>query len=239
MSTTRAIIGGILIILGIIYLTNNLNIIHFNLLYYIFSLPGLLIFIGLIKVINSRRKGLGIVLITIGTLWMLSRLFPFINFWDYFWGVILFLLGIHILLRPHRRWRIDSYDIFGRTDRIINNDKIDDVSIFSGCNKVLSSNNFQGGNIVSIFGGSKIDLTNCKLAPGDNVIDVLIIFGGTEIIVPKDWTIVVDVFPIFGGFSNKTMRDTSQVYDQSKKLILKGVVIFGGGELKDFKMFHY
>ena len=68
---------------------------------------------------------------------------------------------------------------------------IDDVSIFGGGTKIISSDNFKGGNITAIFGGSEINLTGCKLANGDQVIDVLMIFGGSTIIVPKEWNVVV------------------------------------------------
>jgi predicted membrane protein len=32
------------------------------------------------------------------------------------------------------------------------------------------------------------------------VIDILGIFGGSTLIVPKEWNVVVEVFSLFGGF---------------------------------------
>jgi len=55
------------------------------------------------------------------------------------------------------------------------------------------------------------------------------VFGGASLIIPPDWNVKSDVLNLFGGFSDK--RRTSQV-NNNKTLTIKGVVIFGGGELK-------
>ncbi len=106
------------------------------------------------------------------------------------------------------------------------------MAIFGGGHKVIITENFSGGNITAIFGGSEIDLSNCKLAEGENVIDVLLMFGGTSIFVPKEWNINVNVTPLFGGFSNKWRRNFSGPFDTTHTLVIKGVAIFGGGEIK-------
>jgi predicted membrane protein len=233
ISSVRLFVGLLLIILGGTYLLNNLNIIHINIFSYIFSLPGLMIFIGLISLINSKKVGIGLVLIAIGSFWMTSR-FINIDFWEYFWGIILLIIGLYILLKPKHDFNNRTHQVFGKMKENYSKDKIDDVAIFGGGEKRIVSENFQGGNITAIFGGSDIDLTSCKLANGENFLDVFIIFGGTDIKVPADWNVIVDVFPLFGGFGNKRHKDPSRVYDQSRTLIIKGIVVFGGGEVKSF-----
>ena len=59
-------------------------------------------------------------------------------------------------------------------------------------------------------------------------------FGGTTIVVPNDWNIVMNVTSIFGGFSNKSVKDPNANVDLSRTLIIKGLVVFGGGELKTY-----
>ncbi len=115
-------------------------------------------------------------------------------------------------------------------------DFIDEVSIFGGGEKIVTSSQFKGGRITSIFGGSKINLMNSSLAEGNNVIDIFCTFGGTTIIVPAGWTVKVEVVSIFGGFSDKRERMPNLVFDQDRTLIIKGVAIFGGGEVKSFGM---
>lgn len=119
-------------------------------------------------------------------------------------------------------------------DGSVNKDVIDDVAIFGGGSKIIFSDNFQGGNITAIFGGSEINLINCKLAEGENVLDVLMVFGGSTIIVPKEWNVVINVTSILGGFSNKSVRNPNLIVDQSRTLIIKGLTLFGGGEVKTY-----
>jgi len=51
------------------------------------------------------------------------------------------------------------------------------------------------------------------------------------LVVPADWNVKVEVFNIFGAYADKRMA--SQI-DYNKTLVIKGVTIFGGGEVKSF-----
>jgi predicted membrane protein len=107
-----------------------------------------------------------------------------------------------------------------------------DLSILWGTQKSITSNNFKGGKVTSVFGYSEIDLTECKLDNKSVVIDILGIFGGSTLIVPKEWNVVVDVFSLFGGFTNKIKRTPETKVDMENTLTVKGLVLFGFGELK-------
>jgi predicted membrane protein len=74
------------------------------------------------------------------------------------------------------------------------------------------------------------------MAAGNNVLDTFSLFGGTTIIVPAGWNVKVEVVSVFGGFSDKRERMPNLVFDQEKTLQIKGVAIFGGGEVKSFGM---
>ena len=94
--------------------------------------------------------------------------------------------------------------------------------------------NFRGGKITSIFGGSEIDLLDSELSSEINVIEVFYLFGGSAIKVPKDWVIINKVTAILGGFADKRNVSTSAVADPKKTLILRGFVMFGGGEVSSY-----
>jgi predicted membrane protein len=228
----RVLLGGILILFGGIFLLNTMDILHFRFSHVVFSWPFIMLVIGLFILINTEKKFLGGILTGVGGLFLVPRIFPQI---DYNAGIIipiiLITLGIYIILKK-RRSDAEIDGSFGTSK--INKDKIDDVSIFGGGTKLISSDNFQGGNVTAIFGGSELNFMNCKLAEGDNVIDVLCLFGGTTIIVPKEWNVVVNVTSILGGFSNKSVRNPSIVVDQSRTLYIKGLAMFGGGEIKTY-----
>jgi predicted membrane protein len=228
----RVLLGGILIILGGLFLLNTMNVLDFRFSRVVFSWPFIMLVIGLFVLVNTEKKFLGGVLSGVGALFLIPRIFPQI---DYDGGIIIplffIILGVYIILKKRK---VDTIEGFTTATSKMNKDKIDDVSIFGGGTKIISSSNFQGGNITAIFGGSEINLINCQLAEGDNVLDVLCVFGGTTIILPKEWNVVINVASILGGFSNKAIRNPSVVIDQSRTLHIKGLAMFGGGEVKTY-----
>lgn len=228
----RVLLGGILIFLGGLFLLNTMNILNFRFTNVVFSWPFIMLVIGLFVLVNTEKKFLGGTLSGIGALFLIERIFPEI---DYDGGIIIpilfIVLGTYIILKKRK---LDSGSEFFSDTSKLSKDKIDDVSIFGGGTKIISSNNFQGGNVTAIFGGSEINLINCQLAEGDNVLDVLCVFGGTTIILPKEWNVVINVTSVLGGFSNKAIRNPSIVIDQTRTLHIKGLAMFGGGEVKTY-----
>jgi predicted membrane protein len=245
-TNSRIFFGFLLVIVGALFLLDNLNFIYFNIPHVIFSFPTILIIIGILILVNSEKKGAGIIFVVVGVLWLLPRIFP----WIYINGGVIFslaiiALGIYILTRRRRaaeynyNFHKQEGDDEGSTKQtsaeyVKDIDRLDDVAIFGGGHKFITSDNFQGGNVTAIFGGSEIDLTRCKLAPGTHTLEVTAIFGGTTLIVPKEWNIIINVLPLFGGFSHKGMRGPNVVINPESTLIIKGVVIIGGGEIKTY-----
>ncbi len=113
-------------------------------------------------------------------------------------------------------------------------DYIDQVSIFGGGEKVMTSKNFKGGKITCIFGGCEIDLTQASLAPGIHEIEVLTLFGGWTLITPPTWKVKNEATTLFGGFSDSRKLNVDAVRDNTRQLVIRGVVLFGGGELKTY-----
>jgi len=110
---------------------------------------------------------------------------------------------------------------------------IDETNIFGGSKRIISPSEFKGGKVTNIFGGSEINLTQTTLSEGKNVLDVTCMFGGVKIIVPSDWKVFVKVDAIMGGFDDKRMNIKAD-HDSTKELYIKGLALFGGGELKSY-----
>lgn len=226
-SDRRVWLGGLLIIIGGLFLLNSLDILDFRFSRIIISWPFFFFIIGIYVLVQSEKKIFGAILAGLGALFLLPRIFPGIVInWSVVFPLILIAVGLYIIL--HRR---KKFELIKGT---IKDDVIDDVNIFGGGEKVITSNNFKGGNITAIFGGSEINLTQCKLAEGINTIDIFALFGGTTIIVPKNWNVIVNVTALLGGFSNKGIKDPTVEIDMSRSLVIKGLVVFGGGEIKNF-----
>ncbi|MCE1190455.1 MAG: cell wall-active antibiotics response protein [Ignavibacteria bacterium] len=227
--TGRTIIGLILVIIGGSYLLGSFDIIPDRIVSIIISWPSLLVVIGMVNLINARNKGFGTILVIIGGIFLLRRIVPEFHINDdLVFPMVLIGIGSLLIFRKKKTNQPFTF----HEDKTISSERLDDVSIFGGGHKTINTQEFKGGNITAIFGGSEIDLTDCKLAPGENILDIVVIFGGIELIVPEDWKILIDVTPIFGGFSNKYRRDPNMVVDPTALLRIKGTVIFGGGEIK-------
>ncbi len=223
----RMWLGGALIFLGFLFFLNSLDILDFSISRIIFSWPFFFLVIGIFLTLNTNKKLLGGILSGLGTIFLIPKIFPNVDYNGTIILAIIFIaLGLYIILNRKEKDKI--------TLDQERKDFIDDVSIFGGGNKIITSDNFKGGNITAVFGGSEINLKGCKLSEGTNVIDVLCVFGGTTLIVPQDWNVILNVTPIFGGFSNKLIKDPNAVTDQNKILIIKGLVVFGGGEIKSY-----
>ena len=108
---------------------------------------------------------------------------------------------------------------------------LDVVSIFGNVKKMVYSKKFKGGDIVSIFGGAEVDLTQADFE-GKIVIEMVQVFGGAKLIVPPHWQIRSEAVAIFGGIEDK--RTPQPNYDTDKVVILNGTTFFGGIEIKSY-----
>jgi predicted membrane protein len=84
--------------------------------------------------------------------------------------------------------------------------------------------------VVNIFGGTELDLSQADIQ-GTVVIDNTNIFGGMKITVPANWEVRTEMTSIMGGTDDK--RTTREI-DQNKVLVLTGVCIFGGVDVRSY-----
>jgi len=112
-------------------------------------------------------------------------------------------------------------------------DYLDAVSVFGGVKKTILSKDFKGGEIVNIFGGAELDLTQAEIS-GRVIIDITQVFGGTKIIVPSHWQVVSDIAAVFAGIDDKRMKSTVSPNSVDKILVLKGVSIFAGVDIRSY-----
>ncbi|MCD4745114.1 MAG: cell wall-active antibiotics response protein [Bacteroidales bacterium] len=235
-SDRRLIAGILLIALGFFLVLDIYDIFSFNFRYYLISWKTLLIGIGLIAIYHKDQRITGIVLISLGIIFWLPEFYNFhISFRKIFWPLVLIGFGVILL---SRRWSFqrqgeDFKDKFDSSDSKNDVDYIDDLALFGGGNRNIVSQNFKGGKVTAIFGGSEFNFKGAVPAKDNCVIDVFTVFGGSKFIVPDDWHIKTDVVSVFGGFSDK--RNVNPNTDNPEKtLLIKGLVIFGGGEIKSY-----
>jgi len=227
-SSSRLVIGIVLVIAGLFLFLRNTNIFPVFIEDILFSWQMLLILIGLIITVGGSNRTPGIILMAVGGFFLIPELFyEIFGRYRIFWPALFIAAGILIIFAG----RGAREKFFHHESGFSGTDYIDVVNIFSGGDRKVVSDNFRGGKITNIFGGSKINLSRCRLAPGITQLEITCIFGGTEIIVPEDWSIIIDVVPVLGGFSDERRISSASVNDSTKQLIIKGTVVFGGGEI--------
>ncbi len=82
---------------------------------------------------------------------------------------------------------------------------------------------------VNVFGGSDFDFRDAELQPGSvYTIDCVAVFGGVDIIVPKDVNVDVRGFGIFGGFDGTSFKGDPN----APTIRVNGFALFGGVDVK-------
>lgn len=223
-SKKRALVGIVFIIVGAVLIAKKMDLIPASISHIIISWQMLLIVIGVINIVSKHNFRSGLILIIIGTFFILPNLIniPF-EVKTMFWPAIFIAIGL-VMITARNRNRFPKN--IGLSDN-----HIDLLTFMGGGKRKITSENFMGGKVTSIFGGSELDLTSANLKENECFVDVFTMFGGLEIVVPNNWEVRVEVTSIFGGFDDK--RNIIKT-DSTKVLIIKGVNIFGGGEVKSY-----
>ena len=206
---------------------------------WLFSWQMLLIALGLfIGLRHNFHGGAWFILILIGGAFLANDYFLKGDLHKHIWPVIIIVLGAFFIFRPGRsmheqrkKWE-EQLKLQGE-GAPSKEDFIDATSIFGSTKKNILSKHFVGGDITNIFGGTELNLTQADI-PGQAVIDITTIFGGAELFVPSHWMVKSEIVTIFGGVEDKRVMSTV-IDTPDKVLILKGTVIFGGIEIKNFK----
>jgi predicted membrane protein len=224
-------LGLLIILIGLVFLLRQIDFFSYDTERILFSWQTLLITIGLFFLVFGESKTAGFILIVVGGFFLMPEIFdlPY-NFRKTFWPVLLILLGLFILSRSGLFGRKSGGPVIATTgeDFVY----LEEVNVFSGSDRKISGVKLKGGKITSIFGGSDLDLTEAGLSDGINVIEVLYLFGGSSLTVPRDWNVINQVTTVLGGFTDKRSNLPQPGEIQQKTLIIRGVVIFGGGEIK-------
>ena len=185
------LLGIVLMFLGLFLIADLADIIPWRMRDFLFTWQALLIFLGLIFLSNRENKGTGIILIAIGSFFLLPRIIDVPYYWrSLFWPSLLIVLGLVVIFSGRRH---GAASVFGHRRQATGDDVLDEVSVFGGGDKIVNSQQFKGGKVTHIFGGSKIDFTQAQLAPGKHYLELVLIFGGTKLIIPEGWDVKLEV----------------------------------------------
>jgi predicted membrane protein len=102
------------------------------------------------------------------------------------------------------------------------------TAILGNVERRNNSQDFRGGSATAVMGRCEIDLRPAAITkPHQPVLEVFALWGGIEIRVPPDWTVVSQVDPVMGGYEDHTAPPK----EESKRFLIRGSVIMGGIEV--------
>lgn len=104
-------------------------------------------------------------------------------------------------------------------------EEIDLVSIFEGQHLISEASPFYGGKVLTMFGGTLIDLRKATPAPTGIYLDLAVVGGGVSLVVPEGWRVKFEGSLTAAGFQDET-RTTAD--DDVPTVTLTGFVMMGG-----------
>ncbi|TDO24410.1 LiaF transmembrane domain-containing protein [Pedobacter duraquae] len=245
---SKRLVGGVIMLLvGLIFLLRNLGMYIPG---WVFSWSTFLMVIGLCIGFKRNFRGAGwLILFGLGSYFTLGKITD-LDFGRSAPAVFLIALGLWIIFKPKgpRKFKRNKEGEFEKpnpefdfgpaeaqnnqaksSDRF---DIVDTVNIFSGSHQHVFSKNFKGGEVVSVFGGCELNLTQADFE-GTIILDVVAIFGGVKMLVPSGWQVKSEITALFGGVDDKRKMQTGDA-EPAKIVILQGTAVFGGIEIKSF-----
>jgi len=227
--TPASLLGGVVIIaIGVLLLLDQFDVIRFRDVSRYWPLA--LVVIGLMKLASGRdastRIG-GAILAGIGAALLAHKLGYLYLEWRLLGPVAIIGVGVWLLFRALHTRRQDE-DPAARPAAVLN-----EWVVFGGGRLVSTAQDFRGGDVLAAFGGYELDLSKAALAGETAIIEATALFGGVEIRVPEDWNVVSKGVAILGGFEDKTIHPRPQLGVRRNELVIKGLAMFGGVEVKN------
>jgi predicted membrane protein len=221
--TSQLLFGILIIAIGVLLLLDTTGMLPTeDLLVYA---PSLFVVVGLWALIQSRFRNLvgPVLLIGVAGAWQLVAL-------DYataeevaqFWPLLLVAFGLSVVLGQMR-----SRSRVRETEQTFTSA----FAAFGGVEKQNRSKQFTGADLTALFGGTELDLRDADVEDPPAEINAVAMFGGVEIIVPREWNVQMDVLPILGGASDDRPRREEQHDDID--LVVTGFAAFGGVAVTD------
>ena len=244
---TGLFFGLLVALAGTLLLAMNLGWLDAQLRHIVFSWPMIFVFFTVVSLINRNLLS-ALVFLGLSTFFLLPRIagaypnaIPWIDsgFAATYWPALLIFMGICIAVGLHLGkgsfiliFNGQKGSIFSTSEGVTGKDGIyRRAVVFGGAEDVFLEPVFRGGEVSAVFGGVELDLRKTTLPEGDTHLDVSVVFGGLELILPKEWKVINEVGAAFGGVEDSRKTQHTIEVDESRRLIIRGAVVFGGMEI--------
>ncbi len=252
--TEKVIAGGFLMLLGVLFILDNLHLVDAGTLWDYW--PLLLIAPGLARLLAPSRPGqrvAGAILLGLGVLLLLRNLDVFWVPFHRVWPVALVALGAYLIWQTVSARSFDpggppaagpnagdracegaraGLSATGSMARRPSVAQLNEFALCGGGHRLVQSADFRGGSLTVIAGGFDIDLREAVMASDAVAIEVFVMMGGVVLRVPQGWKVVVNVSPLLGGTDMKA-RTVAPAEGPVKTLTVNGFILMGGIEIKN------
>lgn len=253
----KIVTGTLFVLLGVFLIFNNIGWVDSTIYHWVISWQSLLIAIGFIGLFDTkqRSKEFSAVLMVIGLLFLLPRIFDVPSVKAFILPAIIIGIGLLFLFRTGKKNKCRDH-IFGGKE---NDDRdyhsfvtVEDGDnpttlnpkdgyvkreyVFSGSKEKWRYEKIRKIEIEAVFSGVEIDLSQIDFAPDANSIHIKVsaVFGGVTLFIPAEWNVVIQKTGIFGGFQDR--RPTNAMpHSNSKTVVLELEAVFGGGEVRYYE----
>lgn len=222
--TPQLLLGLMVMAVGVLFTLDNFGIGQWE-SYVRRYWPAALIAIGALKIRQSRDGSGGafggFVFALAGT-WLLLEQTALvrIRFVD-LWPLLVVFFGMYLVWQgvagPRRRRSTEA------------NATVSAMAILGGVAHGNNSRAFKGGDLTAVMGGCELDLRQANI-DGEATLEVFAMWGGIEIRVPEDWTVVSRVVPLLAGFNDNTRPPQTAL---GKRLVIRGVILMAGVDVKN------
>lgn len=216
---TTYVWGIFLLVFGVILLGNYTGIIDFNIFIdgwwtFFIIIPS---FIGLF---DRKNFSTSLIFLIVGVLLFLEQIEAIgdINIFMVIVALLIIRVGAHLLFKK----KPEKFKVPSKTSSVS-----PIVAVFSGKEEVFTSSISDLPDIVAIFGGAEIDLTNAAFN-SDIYLSATAIFGGIDIKIGDNINVVTNGVGIFGGIENRNVNSTDNRYT----LYISNTCVFGGIDIK-------
>jgi predicted membrane protein len=225
--------GVILIAIGAAILLDHLGVIPVDRIWRFW--PLILIAVGAVRFVETTcNRMFSVVLMLIGTLFLLGNLGLLHLTWGELWPIILIAMGAMMIWGrvSMPRWQPNET---GNPNRPGDPNRLTANTMFGGIERRITTSTFRGGNAQAIFGGIELDFRAADIDGEEALLYVEAVFGGIDIVVPERWMPIYEGQSMFGGYSDETRPPLPDVpgAPPRKRLILRGQAVFGGITVKN------
>lgn len=224
---SNVIWGVVLIAVGVIFAVNALGIADIN----VFFDGWWTLFIIIpcaVGLFTEREKTGNIIGLCIGVFLLLCcrDILEFDILWKLLVPAIIIIIGLRLVFGNMFGNKIEAkiIDELKKSGKSLANG----AAVFSGQKLNFSGEVFEGAELNAVFGGIDCDLRNAIIEK-DCVIEASAIFGGIDIFVPYNVKVKVKSTSLFGGVSDKTVRNTDE---NAVTVYINATCMFGGIDIK-------